>query len=361
MSVASPLVGDEPGDHVSSHQSPILGKGEAPASPLVGDENPFVPSSLPAFTLIELVVVIGIISLLAAVSLPGIARMWEENRLSATQGTLKGLLMSARARARNDTEKGLFFYLENGVQKVVFIEADPPDYTLRPGPDGVIGTLDDVQSPDAQNNVTEQDTADRFRVIAEDKVYEFPPPFRVVPREAIDSGVWNNSQLSNENHQVQPGTGPLNHRNFFTVIFSPSGRLITRDVVLIRDGVEEFPGVGGGPGGDERGAMTGLVIDSATQYVDENGTASPSFAPGVALPAMIVDSVSAGNNAINFPSVDGLLVYDDSVFVEYPEAALGDGMTQRKYLMQSARPLYITRQTGALIRGPVGESEPPAS
>ena len=70
---------------------------------------------------------------------------------------------------------------------------------------------------------------------------------------------------------------------------------------------------------------------------------------------MIVDS---DGNAMNFPSVDGLLVYDDSVFVEFPADGVGGVMTQRKYLEQSATPRYITRQTGALIRGPLADAEP---
>ena len=70
-----------------------------------------------------------------------------------------------------------------------------------------------------------------------------------------------------------------------------------------------------------------------------------------AVPFLVVDE--QGDVAVNFPSVDGLLVYDDSSFnnLESEEA-------KRDFLLRTGRPFYISRMTGAVIRGPRGEAEP---
>ena len=70
------------------------------------------------------------------------------------------------------------------------------------------------------------------------------------------------------------------------------------------------------------------------------------------LPFLIFDEL-AGEVAINFPSVDGLLVYDNSVF-----RSLDLAEDKRDYLLESAQPFYVNRYTGAIIRGPRGEVEP---
>ena len=61
------------------------------ASPLVGGEprrnrNPS-PTHPPAYTLVELVVVIGIISLLMAVTIPSVSWMWEGTRLADAENS----------------------------------------------------------------------------------------------------------------------------------------------------------------------------------------------------------------------------------------------------------------------------------
>ena len=53
--------------------------------------------------------------------------------------------------------------------------------------------------------------------------------------------------------------------------------------------------------------------------------------------------------ALNFASVDGLLVYDDSLLAGIPATE------QRTVLLRTAQPLYVSRWTGVVIRGPVGE------
>lgn len=295
-----------------------------------------------AFTLVELVVVLGIISLLAVISLPSINRMVADTRRADAENRLQGLLRSARMRALHRKESGLFFFVEGDVQRIAFIQAEPlnlikpvdelsaPDW----GSDKVPGTNDDVAA---------QDTADRFRVL-QDTVYELPAPFRAVPRYIpFDPTVWDNDKLANNDYQDQPNgsAGIENHRNFFTIIFSPDGVIRVGRPVLIHDHAEPASDAGG---------ITNLTVSFADAYQDIKGGFLP-FEDNRPLPKMIVDE---NDNALTFPSVDGVLVYDDDLFRDHPDA---DPLvvTKRQFLIRHARPLYISRQTGAIIRGPLGE------
>ncbi len=285
---------------------------------------------------------VGIIGLLAVMTLPAVSRMWEDSRRADTDNKLRGLLMSARSRALNTTPHGLFFYLENDVQKAVFIEADPADPTSQ---------------DDEAGGVTIQDTNDRFRVVMDAKVYEFPAPFRVMPREVLDQTAppaydWSDAELTNNDYTVlttdAPPNGAHNHRNFFTVLFSKSGGLVMRNVVLIHDG----------PATAVIGEITGLAVKNLTDYqVNTDASAPPAsqFPSGATLPGMVYTTVGSTDVAINFPSVDGFLIYDDAVFADFLDAGSG----ARDYLIRDAQPIYISRQTGATVRGPRGESEPP--
>ncbi len=100
------------------------------------------------------------------------------------------------------------------------------------------------------------------------------------------------------------------------------------------------------------GDMTGLLVLDAPKHQDEDGEVPtrPQFTQPS--PAMVSDGGRPGA-AINFASVDGLLVYDDSLFRQYT------GPDKRQFLIDTARPMYISPQTGAIIRGPLGESTPP--
>ena len=72
---------------------------------------------------------------------------------------------------------------------------------------------------------------------------------------------------------------------------------------------------------------------------------------------MIVAEDGGQTAALNFPSVAGLLVYDDSIFGEYPDSDDTDSavVDKRDFLRERGQPIYISPQTGAIIRGPVGE------
>ncbi len=302
-----------------------------------------------AFTLLELVVVLGIIAFLAVVTLPAVSRMMEDSRLTETENKIKGLLRSARSRAMDNKEAGLFFFVQDGVQKAVFIAAE-------------------------QNGVgmTQQTTADRFRVL-EGNVFAFPPPYRVVPRGVLDREdrpgnqvgpfYWSNLELASDDYRdmvQEDGNRPQNHRNFFTILFTAEGHLLTREIVLIHDGDEETDGASDaapGTSGEVPGTVTGLPVATVAVYQDAAGDQFLDFNPpppsGISLSAMLT-SGEPQKAALNFPSVDGLLVYDDSVFRDYLE--IPDGPTLlRQYLIESAAPYYVSRQSGMVIAGPKGE------
>ena len=294
------------------------------------------------FTLVELVVVLAIISMLALTALPTISRMWRSSQSANAENQMRGLVRSARTRALADKEGGLFFYVESNVQKIVFIEAEPPELTLA--------------SPDFAAGVTEQTAADRFRVL-EDNVYEMPPPMRAVPlgvliEDNTDLLYWTEDELANDNYDspdVLTWDGAQNHRNFFTIIFSPEGHLLVGRDVLIHDPPANNPLAG-------EGQVTGLPVEPATQYQLPGAGPAKDLVPNGLLSMLVADGT---NVALNFPSVDGLLVYDDSSFKEFPDGPLNPPLVDKRgYLKQSAQPLYITRQNAAIIRGPVGQTEP---
>ena len=293
----------------------------------------------PAFTLIELVVVLGIITVLAVTTLPLIASMWRDNKLVDAENRIGGLVRSARMRAYSAKEAGLFFFVEFGEQKIAFIESEPfdPSSPADLGPDGVVSG-DDVKP---------QDTVDRFR-ITDAGVYTLSAPVRACPLSVLDDGQWQNEELANENYNDDAHfaslTGPRNHRNFFTIIYSAEGHPIVNRTVLIHD-----PPAVNAP---TTGTFTQLPVGATGQYQDNSGAATGN-SPGGELPDMLF--VGAGV-ALNFPSSDGLLVYDDSPFRELPdESANPYVLTQRRYLAQHGRPLYLGRQSGSVIRGPIAE------
>jgi hypothetical protein len=72
---------------------------------------------------------------------------------------------------------------------------------------------------------------------------------------------------------------------------------------------------------------------------------------------MIVPAAVRTPAALNFPSVAGLLVYDDSLFEEFPDSneRNPDVLDKREFLRQRGQPIYISPQTGEIVLGPIGE------
>ena len=198
---------------------------------------------------------------------------------------------------------------------------------------------------------------------------------RAVPRYVIDKGgvgiddaeVFSDEELAN--NLFGPSSGnPIQfdeaqrHRNYFTMVYSSDGGLLIRRDVLIRDDDLDNDGEG-----DTFGDLTRMLVgydrpgdepNVQDYYSQDDGTPVPIDARAgipinqrLAVPFLVVDD--AGNVAINFPSVDGLLVYDDSSFNGFE-----DEEDKRDFLLHTAQPFYISRMTGAVIRGPRGEAEP---
>ncbi len=317
------------------------------------------------FTLVEMTVVLAIISLLALISLPSLSQMWTDNKLANIETTMGGLLKSARMRALSGREYGLFFFVQNNVQKVAFIVADPPDLKVPPDvnfpPNPDLGGNGYVSGPD---KMTAQAAVDRFRVIG-DNVFAIPVPFRVTPtdvlREPDDGGNWSDEQLANEVYnspEVVRGrrAGAQNHRNFFTILFSPEGRLLPGRSVLVHDPADTavndgFWGVG---------MVTGLPVEYAAKWQQQAGGSRRGIKDlNPKLPSMLsAAGRGAGAVALNFPSVDGLLVYDDAFFRDFPDGPVTPpDEDKRDFLKRTGRPFYVSSQTGSVIRGPVGTQD----
>lgn len=297
----------------------------------------------PAFTLIELAVVAGIITLLLAMTLPALSTMWSQRKQAHVQNTLRGVLSSARVQAKSNGERGLFFCLIDGVQKVFPIVRDP----LRP-----FDPLNPLNPNNDPEFMTENDTLDRFLVVEGD-VHTFPDPLRVVPRYVVDRTgnswqLWSTSELINESYRSPPGDATQVHRNFFTMVFSADGRLMPSRNVLIHD-----PDLLPTAAPDGFGDRTGLPVSAITQYPDSGGTVI--VLPGPALPDIVDDT---GKDGINFIGVDGILVYDESLFRDLAPVDL-EGTLRQELIIGTGRPMYVSRVTGEIIMGPVSENEAP--
>ena len=281
--------------------------------------------------------VVAIIAAILGMIVPSVNSMWRESKSAETEQMLTGALAATRAQAYHDKQRGLFFMLDGDVQKIYPIEAEPYDAA---NPD------------DAANNVSEESAADRF-VISDGKVITLSKPFRVVPRAVVDTGstakTWSEDELNRQDYQAPSIDELQRHRNFFTIVFSTDGQLIVDRDVLIHD-----PDVLPNGSSDDLGDHTGLEVPAGTGAVANwyNGTDPPvAFQPtGAQLIDVIHDPDTSA--ALNFRSVDGLLVYDDSSFMEQPTADL-----RRQYLLDTGQPLYVSRLSGVVIRGPLGEND----
>ncbi len=297
------------------------------------------------FTLIEMIVVLAIVLVLLGLILPAASEMWEERKLADVETITQGMLMTTRANAlrASGVDTGLLFVVDaRGTQRIFPIEQDS----------------------DHPGNVA----WDNVFKVTQGRAYSLPAPIRVVPRYVVDEEVENSdgprvfteAELANDNFVIPPPDSDIGqrHRNFFTMVFSSEGQLQVRRDVLIQDvdvagdGIGDTTGMPVGKGPDPDDANVG-------QYYTQDSSSSPKAIDPRAshlaedIPYLVNDqsSGSTAEIAINFPSVDGLLVYDDSLF-----RGLDDITQKRSFLLETGRPFYVNRNTGAVIQGPVGEN-----
>lgn len=322
------------------------------------------------FTLVEMMVVVAIVLILVAVGTPAVQSMWANQRRIDTLNTIQGMLTTTRAKAiqSGEGELGLFFFLDSkGVQRIASIR--------RATTTGVRTLLEEngynvpaaLMDPTQIQNY-ELALRDVFEVTP-DRIYTIPAPSRVVPRYVVEdrtnrpsADVWqlfSDEELANDKTLDQPldaGTdNNQRHRNFFTIIFTSGGEVRPGRSVLIldTDTLHSDP-----PRGDITGLSVGYDTSADAATVDQYFVANNSVlsvpidvtsSPGLAIPFLVNDPDST-TTAINFPSVDGLLVYDDSLIRD-----LDDPADKRATLLRAALPVYINRLTGAIVQGPVGE------
>ena len=300
-------------------------------------------------------VVVAIVLVLMGLVVPSATTMWNERKSADAINTLQGLLMTSRARAMQSdgVEMGFFAYLdEAGVQHLISIEQP----------------RDQLTDPEWQN----------IFVISEERDQTLPAPMRVVPRSVVDDpkddpngfATFSDEELANDNFTASPSTihQAQRHRNFFTVIFGGDGQLLVDRDVLIQDRDDALLSrtAREGDKNDYRGDRTGLTVSpgdpektvTLKYYARDPSTglgAAPTIAEpaaGTTFPDMIVEP-SDPETALNFPSVDGLLVYDESLYTGVPVEE------KRNVLLRAGKPLYVSRWTGVVIRGPVGENVTP--
>ena len=289
------------------------------------------------FTLAEMVVVMAVILILTALLLPAVRTIWYQHKVADAENIIKGLLTTTRPRAMapGGGESGLFFMLDaEGVQHIYSITQQP------------VGQLEALN---------------QF-VLTSEREYALPAPMRVVPRYAVEVA----QQTTDEPYtfsaaELASNAPPWNtrpmgvneaqrHRNFFTMVYSNEGQLeVWRDVLIKDEDADE----------DGRGDITGLRVadgeanqkHDVAQYYDLESGAKTDIddITGLPLQDLLTDE---GDVALNFPSVDGLLVYDDSLFNEVEGT-----QDRRAFLLRAAQPFYVSGLSGAVVRGPMGENE----
>lgn len=294
-----------------------------------------------AFTMVEMIVVISIILIVLSLVLPAAAALWAERKVSHAENVVEGFFMSTRAQAmREGRDIGFFSYVDDrGDQHFLSIAQVPP--------------------PDPSNTVQVEAYQNLFE-FTDDRSATLLKPIRVVPRYVVDvppegappesPDYFDAGELSESDYLAsdQDASPAQRHRNFFTVVFSPEGNLLSfRSVIMLDADLNK----------DGLGVQTGLPVTdestASTEYVSFDGTSLPLSGqdPSFFIPGTIVLGPPEKTVALNFPSVDGLLVYDDQLFSEL------DLSGKQPFLLRVGRPIYVSRMVGAIIRGSIGESQ----
>jgi len=304
--------------------------------------------SLSAFTLIELLVVIAIVAILLGLTVPSVSSMWRQRGEADSINTIRGLLESARSRAIQKGEYGLFFYVDNrGIQRIKFIEADPG---------GSGASAKDIQDCEAINGagtgncITQPMAVNRFRVVAGES-FGLQTPYRAAAGWSIELNASNQpwpSLMENQWGTVRPIDTPRNHRNFFAIVFDRNGQMVVDRDVLIHDADAD---------NNNLGDATGMPLPISTPatipggvdeywYWDQTSGSAQSANIGANSGDDLYDMILVPDGrAANFRSVSGAVVYDDS-------QVTGEGLNAmqiRNLLLESGQTLVVSRFTGDVI------------
>lgn len=202
-----------------------------------------------AFTLVEMVVVVGVILIILGLVLPAFSKMWNDAQVRNSHQKIESLLRVARARSLDlhYIAYGVLFYVDptHNHQVAVFIDALP--YPVAP---------DEVWP----------DVCDRFVVDTNDgNLFSMSDFVRISPFEALE---WEDTDLLNNDYR----TGK--QRNFFAIIFQRGSRARPNSYILY-DVDKDDDGLGDTlhlPVGDIVGDFGGVLRDIVLDENDKRRT-----------------------------------------------------------------------------------------
>lgn len=278
-------------------------------SPFAVRCSPFAIHS-PAFTLIELMVVIGIIVVIAAIALPAMGPMMRSNQTAQVVNTLNGLLVTAQAAAE-----------ANGTPVAIRIERAFATKNI-----DIAGRRFEVMDRDINGNAKWLDHQqarflifasfkDRaFRQIDGSKVATLPKNMWLAPEYALTPNTpqFTAPDLSEPSLTYAPTVTPT------TATVTTYDRLDNFFITF-----------------DRLGQLTAFPA-SDNNYADRTQTYPSTGSPAVP----IVPYISHADG-----SARAVLVYDRGLFSAIPSS---DGAA-RLALLKASRPVFINRTTGSIL------------
>jgi len=251
------------------------------------------------FTLVELMVVVGIIIILLAMAVPAIGPLLASNQRSRAINTLKGLMTLARADCGAIRIERAFKTNDDGI---MIDAAGRPNWD--PGFTGPVW-LDHQR---ARILTIKHSKYQAFKQDPNSRVFELPADFWLAPGYALDF-----SSLAENDLMYTPSSGPLapnpvpynRFENFFLVFRNNELVRVSKDDVWYSD-------------------ITQRIYNPSTEEY------TPYRIP------------HCDDSALS------LLLYDRKAWEAIDP---DDGEARRKFLLNKAEPLYIDRVTGAILEG----------